>query len=314
MKKSNGKPKEEINASSIQSPDDMNAIFRHKAGKNYKGYVFNLTETCEPENKVQLITKVQLAPNTAEDATFMREALPDLKERTGLEILYTDGAYTDKLSDKELRDHKVEQIQTSIRGTKHKSEGPHLSDFEITQNQDGEPIQIICPQGHETEVTPTAQRKGFLGNFEDEHCRQCPLMEQCPTYFVKRSGKWHIRLTQQNVNVAQRRRKHKKFKEEGRNLRAAVEATVRQVKYPYPMDKLPVRGLSRMTVMIIAAAAMVNVRRIQSMKDKTQDITAKNDGKTRGRFFFCFLAFSHKWPFDCLTPLYFGYFCSKLIM
>jgi hypothetical protein len=52
-------------------------------------------------------------------------------------------------------------------------------------------------------------------------------------------------------------------KKEARNLRAAVEATVRQVKHPFPASKLPVRGLFRMGCMIIGSALMSNVRRIQ---------------------------------------------------
>jgi len=51
--------------------------------------------------------------------------------------------------------------------------------------------------------------------------------------------------------------------EEGRNLRAAVEATVRQVKHPFPASKLPVRGKFRVSCMVIGSAMITNVRRIQ---------------------------------------------------
>ena len=46
-------------------------------------------------------------------------------------------------------------------------------------------------------------------------------------------------------------------------MRAAVEATVRQVKHPFPASKLPVRGLFRVTCMVIGSAMITNVRRIQ---------------------------------------------------
>jgi hypothetical protein len=38
----------ELSANSLQSPDDLEATFRHKSGKGYRGYVANLTETCDP--------------------------------------------------------------------------------------------------------------------------------------------------------------------------------------------------------------------------------------------------------------------------
>ena len=63
--------------------------------------------------------------------------------------------------------------------------------------------------------------------------------------------------------MSQRRRRSQIHLQEGRNLRAAVEATVRQVKHPFPASKLPVRGLFRVTCMVIGSAMTTNVRRIQ---------------------------------------------------
>ncbi len=75
---------QELSASSLQSPDDLEATYREKSKKSYKGYVANLTETCDPDNPLQLITKVQVASNHTEDAELLVEALPSLKERTDL--------------------------------------------------------------------------------------------------------------------------------------------------------------------------------------------------------------------------------------
>jgi hypothetical protein len=41
-----------------------------------------------------------------------------------------------------------------------------------------------------------------------------------------------------------------------------VEASVRSLKHPFGHSKLPVRGGFRMACMLLAAASMVNVRRI----------------------------------------------------
>jgi hypothetical protein len=52
----------ELSANSMQSPDDLEATYRQKNNKSFKGYVANLTETCDPENLLQLLTKVQVGP------------------------------------------------------------------------------------------------------------------------------------------------------------------------------------------------------------------------------------------------------------
>ena len=85
------KPNEVLSATCLQSPDDLEATYREKRGKSYQGYVANVTETCDPENPLQLITKVQTAPNNMDDSQLLAEALPNLKERTGLETIYTIG-------------------------------------------------------------------------------------------------------------------------------------------------------------------------------------------------------------------------------
>jgi hypothetical protein len=73
------KPNQALSATSLQSPDDLESTYREKCGKGYQGYVTNLTETCDPENELQLITKVQTASNNTDDSQLLAEALPNLK-------------------------------------------------------------------------------------------------------------------------------------------------------------------------------------------------------------------------------------------
>ena len=254
----------ELSASSLQSPDDLEATYREKGKKSYKGYVANLTETCDPENDLQLITKVQVTSNHTEDAELLVEAVPDLKERTDLDTLYTDGAYGSPNVDQTLQVHQVEQIQTGIRGRIPSTKKFNLSDFIIKQAESGKPTQITCPQGQTAEVKTTCQKKGFVAHFETEVCPTCPLLQKCPVQIGKKDSKFHLRFSQQQVNMSQRRQRSLTHQEEGHNLRAAIEATIHQVKHPYPASKLPVRGKFRVTCMVIGSALLSNVRRIQA--------------------------------------------------
>ncbi len=253
----------ELSASSMQSPDDLEATYWKKNNKAYKGYVANLTETCDPENDLQLITKVQVASNHTEDAELLVEALPSLKERTDLDTLYTDGGYGSPNADQIMQDNQVEQIQTAIRGRKPNSKKFNLADFEIKQAESGKPTQITCPGQQSVAVQQSNQKKGFVAHFEAEVCQACPFLQKCPAQSGKRDVRWHLRFNQQQVNLSQRQRRSLIHQEEGRNLRAAVEATVRQVKHPFLASKLPVRGRFRITCMVIGSALVRNVRRIQ---------------------------------------------------
>jgi len=254
---------EELSANSLQSPDDLEATYRQKNNKSFRGYVANLTETCDPENPLQLVTKVQVAANHTDDAEMLIEALPNLKVRTELDTLYTDGGYGSPDADKVLQTNLVEQIQTAIRGRIPNHEKLNLSDFEIKQTEKGVPTRITCPQGQTVAVHSSSQKKAFVAHFEDEVCLACPLLPKCPVQRGKRDLRFHLRFDQNQLNMSERRRRSQIHREEGRNLRAAVEATVRQIKHSFPASKLPVHGKIRVTCMVIGSAMTTNVRRIQ---------------------------------------------------
>jgi len=259
------KPNESISASSLQSLDDVEATYREKNHVPYKGYVANVTETCAPDNPLQLITAVQVAPNSTEDGALLVAALPALKQRTALDTLHTDGAFGGPQSDVVLREQQVTLIQTAITGPRPSTTMMRLADFAISQDAQGVPLALTCPQGQCVPVLadPTAQR--FIVDFAATTCALCPLYlaGRCPPQPDHRRRSFRLRFTQADVDKAQRHRRSRAAGADGHNWRAAIEATIRSVKHPFPAGKLPVRGLFRVTCMIIATAAMTNVRRIQ---------------------------------------------------
>jgi len=259
-------PKEntEITSGCLQSVDDLEATYRTKGTEHYKGYVANITETCDPENKVQLITKVQVAPNNVDDTQLLAEALPNLKERTGVETMITDGGYGGKTSDAALQEQEVNLIQTAIRGLQPNPDKFHLSDFELQTNEQGHPITLTCPRGQTVLVTH-ARTSGWQARFDPVSCAACPFQQEgrCRTKPQKRDPRYLLAFTAKEILTANRRKTYLAHKGDGHNLRAAVEATMRSIKHPFPTGKLPVRGQFRITSMAIASAATINVRRIQ---------------------------------------------------
>ena len=280
------KTDQELDASCLQSCDDLEATYRRKGQRTYKGYVANLSETCDPENEVQLITKIQVAPNNTNDNTLLLKALPDLKERTGLETLYTDGPYAGPEVDQDLQHHKVEQIQTGINGKTLDPTKLYLADFVIEQNEPGIPTHITCPQGHSVPIELSKRQGSYRADFAPHFCQTCPfhLEERCPAQPGKKRSSFRLSFPLSQVAVAKRRRKMRLSKQDSRNHRAAIEGTVREVKHPFPAGKLPVRGLFRMTCLMVGSAAMTNVRRIhhyweEKRKAEMQKMVAEGGSK-----------------------------------
>lgn len=256
----------EITPGCLQSLDDLEATYRVKCHRAYKGYVANLSETCAPENPVQLITNVQVEPNRTSDIALLQSALPELQERMDLQTLVTDGGYVSPDIDAQLRQSELEQITTGLTGTlpNHQDGKKTLSDFEMTLDADGNVTQASCPIGQSASIRPSTSRKSFILTFASEACQTCPLYlaDQCPIRFDKRNKRFALTIPKDRAISSQRRRRFERSKEEARSLRPAIEATVFHLKHALQRNKVRVRGLFRTTSVITCSALAVNLRRL----------------------------------------------------
>jgi hypothetical protein len=254
----------ELTSDSLQSVDDLEATYRTKGTGHYQGYGANLTETCDPENELQLINKVQVAPNNVDDSQLLAEALPNLTERTDLDTLVTDGGFGGEASDSALQEHGVTLIQTALRGAPPDPNKFSLADFSIQQDEQGQPTTLTCPQGQTVCVT-RARTTGWQARFDPAICCTCPFQQngRCRAKPQQRDRRYLLAFTTPEIQVAKRRQDCLAYKGDGHNLRSAVEASVRSLKHPFPAGKLPVRGQFRVACLMIASAATANVRRIQ---------------------------------------------------
>lgn len=274
----------ELTSGCLQSVDDLEATYRTKGTGHYKGYVANITETCDPANELQLVTKVQVAPNNVDDTQLLAEALPNLKERTGVETIITDGGYGGEASDAALQEQGVNLVQTAIRGLQPNPDKFHLSDFDLHSDEQGNPTTLTCPQGQTVPVTCTRTSRWQV-RFYPTICATCPFQQagHCPTKPQKRDPRYLLAFTLQEVVTARRRKEYLAHKCDGHNLRSAVEATVRSVKHPFPAGKMPVRGQFRVTCMAVASAATTNVRRIQRYLDAKTKLESEQKKTQKGQ-------------------------------
>jgi hypothetical protein len=292
-------PKEynELTSSCLQSLDDREATYRTKGTEHYKGYVANITETCDPQNELQLITKVQVAPNNVDDSRLLVAALPSLKERTGVETMITDGGYGGQATDIALQEHGVTLIQTAIRGPQLDPNTLHLTDFVVQPDEQGKPATITCPQGQTVPITFT-RTGNCQGYFDPKICFDCPnqIAGRCCAKPHKRDPRYLLAFTSRQLAVAKRRKEYLAHKHDETNLRASVEATMRSVKHPFPAGKLPVRGHFRVFCMVLGSALMINIRRIhrylESRKEPENEPSDTKNGqrslKKQSEVSFCF--------------------------
>lgn len=281
------KDNSEITPGCLQSLDDLEASYRKKGNRPYKGYVAHLAETCNPDNPVQLIDQVRVAPNQTSDIQLLKEGLEPLKERTGMDMAVTDGGYVSPEIDQLMREQGVEQIPTALTGTlpDHKHGKLTFSDFEMELDPQGEVIRVTCPAGQVASLQTAASGKSYRWSWDASRCRACPLfqMDRCPVEPTQDRDHFGLRVPKDRAQSAHRRRHFEQHKQEARNLRTAVEATVFQLKHKWVKGKLRVRGLFRVTCVVIGSALSVNLRRIDRYrKGKLRDRRTMEARKTTG--------------------------------
>jgi len=281
----------ELSASSLNSPDDVEATFRRKRTQSYVGYVANVSETCDPANACQLIVKVQVAPNVTDDPVLLEQALPDLTERLALTELHTDGGYNNEATANLARDLGVDHVQTAIRG--HVAAGLGLAAFDFGAAASDRVTTVTCPQGQRASVVRTPRAKRFAtAHFTAEQCEACPLGDRCPAEGHKRKPGRTLSFDPHDVEIARRRRRIAENKTRQQNLRAAVESTIAAVKHPFRGGKLPVRGRFRVHCLLLGSAAMVNLRRIhrylvqRPLKDAQQAVVEARMRASEQPFYF----------------------------
>lgn len=257
------RPGKEIKTNSLQSPHDLEATYRVKGGREFRGgYVVNVSETADAENPIQLITDVQVEPNQTDDAELLEKSLDDQAERDiEVEKVTTDGGYTGPKGEQACGKHNVELRATRMRGgysSPHKW-GWDQYIWEVDEEQ--KPIGITCPEGCRGQVIPGQAEERLIIRFEAEQCRSCPFFKgKCRVLDRARSGPT-IYLDQRVVEVAGKR---KQLHPEDTPVRVVIESTIRSVKRAFPGSKLPVRGLIRSRMMLYLAAVMVNARRLHN--------------------------------------------------
>jgi len=169
------KANKELSACSLQSPDDWEATIRETGHGLRQGYVTNIAETCDPENPFQVITKVQVAPNSTDDSKLLLEAIPNLVQRTDLDKLYADGGYGGPNVDQALADQQISMLQTGIRGKLLNQEKLSFSDFVIHLDEAGKPVQVTCAHQQNAPVELGSQKKGYVARFSSSVCETCPF-------------------------------------------------------------------------------------------------------------------------------------------
>jgi len=230
------KDKKDIKASSVQNPNDPDAGFRSKNGKNNKGYNTNITETTDEEGKPSLIVGVQVESATAADNSFVEDAIKKAEAITGNKVttMYSDGAYQSPQNRQFAESEQIKFVANGIQGKR--------SRFDLTDL-----------------VSKKKVLDRTTGKWMDA--------------ILTKSGKWKIKLsegktklryfTQDIIDRFQTRMQIESIPLEERNKRNNVEASIFQYCFHTRNNKTRYRGRLKTEIFSFCRCMWINMRRIQ---------------------------------------------------
>ena len=226
--------KKEIKADSLQNPNDPDATYRFKAGKNHRGYVGNLIESVG-ENGASQITDFSYDTNTHSDQEYSHDYIENHSDET----MIADGAYGSVELQEAAKEKNIKLVTTSLTG---KEVDPVMADYEF--NEEGTEV-LRCPEGNEPISNSYYESTGMIRvSFKKSDCQHCPFRQNCKVKFQKKSAvvvvsaKMKARAEYMKLLGTDEYRKLSR-------MRNAIEGIPSVLRRRYHVDSIPVFGKQR---------------------------------------------------------------------
>ena len=247
----------------MQNPSDPEATYDAHKGP---GYQVQITETCSPDNDVQLITAA--LPQTAceSDDAAVVPMLEQLQERGLLpEELTADTIYGSDDNVQAAEARGVELV-APIPGRPPASDPDALSIDDFARD---EPTGAVtaCPAGHEPLVAEyDAEAQTTRVEMPAATCEGCPFRAACPIH-RGRDGRYTLEFSDKEARLAGRRREQETPVFARRYARCAgIESTNSGLKNRLGLKRLRVRGRGSVFRVILHQVAGWNVLRAAASK------------------------------------------------
>jgi len=234
--------KHEISAESVQSPHDTDCHFRQKGDNQVKGFSCNITETCDTDAPLNLITNVLLSPASIADCDFFQTAVESSQEVVLLPIesVNADGAYhsVDNQDYCRNREKPIDLVVGALSGRSPR--------YDLTMDENGKVSVTDLETNTEMLVREVKSRK------EGTESRWAVRTEDGKNRY----------FTRKEIDTCSIRRLIAERTPEELNRRNNVEATIFQVCYHYPNNKSRYRGLIKHKIWANVRCLWVNFVRI----------------------------------------------------
>ena len=226
----------------MQNPSDPGATYDGHKGP---GYQVQLSETCHPDNEVQLITCALPQTAVEPDSTAASEVLDSLEESELLpREMFADTHYCSDENIQAAANRGVELVGPVQCGSLIDKDVDHLNvdDFDIDEQTE----EIArCPAGHKPASSIHDKQTGKTKTvMPSSTCSQCEFRKECPVEKC-RDGYCLYHTAKQRRLAGRRREEATDVFRDRYRIRGGIEGTNSGLKRKTGLGQLRVRGKPR---------------------------------------------------------------------
>jgi hypothetical protein len=263
--------KDKTGSTVMQNPSDPDATYDGHKGP---GYQVQLSETCSPDNEVQLITCALPQTAAEPDGAAVAPVLEDLKASQLLpQELLADTQYPDD-ENVQLAERYGVELVGPVPGAEPSGRPDDLTIDDFVIDAQSEQV-TCCPAGHAPVRSVHDPATGKTRTtMPARACSQCAFRHQCPVQ--ERPDGYHLEHTAKQRRTAARRREQETevFRERYRR-RSGIESTNSGLKRRTGLGRLRVRGRPRVFQALYLKVAGWNILRASVCAKMREFVRAK---------------------------------------
>jgi hypothetical protein len=262
--------KEKPDGDTICTPHNTEARYVRKGKQRMTGDKNFVTETCDPNNKTQFITDIELTESTEADSNEQ----PNIQQRLIENEFKPDQHYEDAgfvnghtILDSHKNGIKLEGPTAgrsqSFEAYQDEQRPFDAGDFNTTlDEQTGQLTVNECPNHQQAKDQQRSEKTDkTIAHFDPDVCRTCPDAQRCPVKIGKRVATYNVDEAEYVGAV-----RHHQYMSNGDYrkecaIRAGAEATVSELIRAHGLRKSRHRKQSRTKLQLIFGALACNVKR-----------------------------------------------------
>lgn len=262
--------KEKPDTDTISTPHNPEARYVRKGRQRVTGDKAFMTETCDPENKTQFITDIEVTEATEHDSKQQADIQKRLIENGFKpEKHYEDAGFVNGQSIIDSKENGIE-LEGPTAGRSQSFEAYNdqehpfdAGDFDTTIDEQTNELNINqCPNHQQPIDQKRSQKTGkIMVHFNPDICNKCPDADRCPV----KIGKTVATYTVDQAEYVGAVRHHQYMSNEAYRkecaIRAGAEATVSELTRAHGVRSSRHRKRSRTKLQLIFAALACNVKR-----------------------------------------------------